>query len=208
MKKIAILVSGNGSNLQALIDAQTGGKIPNGQISLVISSKPDVYALERAANNNIKSAVVDWAVYKHDRKAFSMEILRHLQENNIDLVVYAGFMIILDECVVKAFPNRMMNVHPALVPAFSGEGFYGIHVHRAALASGVKLSGATVHFVNEVCDGGPIILQKAVEVKDDDTPESLQQRVMEEAEQVLLPKAAALFCEGRIKVVGNKTEIL
>jgi len=208
MKNIAVLVSGGGTNLQALIDAEKSGKIPGGRISLVISSKPGAYALTRAENNNIKTHIVEWAVYKPDRKAFSAEILRLLLENNTDLVIYAGFMVILDECVVKAFPNAMLNVHPALLPAFGGKGFYGLHVHRAALESGVKLTGATVHFVNEICDGGPIILQKAVEVKDDDTPETLQKRVMQEAEQVLLAKAAALFCEGRIKVEGAKCIIL
>lgn len=189
-KNIAVLVSGGGTNLQALID--TG--IP---VSLVISSKKGAYALTRAEQNNIKTEVVEWAAYKPDRKAFSAEILRLLTENKIDLVVYAGFMVILDECVVKAYPNRMINVHPALLPAFGGEGFYGIKVHEAALKRGVKLSGATVHFVNEICDGGPIILQKAVEVLKDDTPESLQKRVME-AEREILPEAVKLFCEGKI----------
>jgi phosphoribosylglycinamide formyltransferase-1 len=205
LKNIAVLVSGSGTNLQALINAQNAGKTPNGNITLAISSKPDVYALERAANNNIKTAVINWAEFKPDRKSFSNEILKILQAHDIDLVVYAGFMIILDDCVVKAFPDRMINVHPALIPAFSGEGYYGLKVHEAALESGVKLSGATVHFVNEICDGGAIILQKAVEVKNDDTPESLQKRVMEEAEQVILPKAVALFCEDKIEVVGNRT---
>jgi phosphoribosylglycinamide formyltransferase-1 len=204
MKNIAVLVSGGGSNLQALIDAN----IPNGRISLVISSKAGAHALLRAASNNIKTATVSWADYKPDRVKFSREILKLLLENSIDLVIYAGFMIILDECVVKAFPNKMLNVHPSLIPAFSGEGYYGLKVHEAALQSGVKLSGATVHFVNEICDGGAIILQKAVEVKNSDTPETLQKRVMEEAEQILLPRAAALFCEDRIKVTGNRTVIL
>ncbi|MCL2077956.1 MAG: phosphoribosylglycinamide formyltransferase [Oscillospiraceae bacterium] len=206
-KNIAVLVSGGGTNLQALIDAEKSGEIPNGRISLVISSNPDAYALTRAFNNNIKTAVAQWAAFKPDRKSFSGEILRLLLENHIDLVIYAGFMIILDESVVKAFPNAMINVHPALIPAFCGEGFYGLRVHRAVLESGVKLTGATVHFVNEICDGGPIILQKSVEVLNDDTPQTLQKRVSEQAEQVLLPKAAALFCEGRIEVVGTKTII-
>ncbi|MDR2531413.1 MAG: phosphoribosylglycinamide formyltransferase [Oscillospiraceae bacterium] len=192
MKNIAVLVSGGGTNLQALIDAEKRSEFPSGRLSLVISSKADVYALERAVNNNIKTAVVSWADFKPDRKAFSQEILKLLKENNIDLVVYAGFMIILDECVCTAFPNRMINVHPSLIPAFSGEGFYGLKVHEAALARGVKLSGATVHFVNEICDGGEIILQKAVEVKDDDTPETLQARIME-VEREILPKAVKLL---------------
>jgi phosphoribosylglycinamide formyltransferase-1 len=181
MKKIAVLVSGGGTNLQALIDE----KIP---IELVISSKADAYALTRARKNNIKTEIVEWANYKPDRKQYSQEILEILKNNNIDLVVAAGFMVILDNCVCEAYPEAMLNVHPSLIPAFSGEGFYGLKVHAAALARGVKLSGATVHFVNEICDGGKIILQKAVEVYEDDTPESLQARVME-IERKILPQA-------------------
>ncbi|MCL2637959.1 MAG: phosphoribosylglycinamide formyltransferase [Oscillospiraceae bacterium] len=185
MKKVAVLVSGGGTNLQALIDTGI-------DIKLVISSNPNAYALTRAENNNIKTEIVPWADFKPDRKAFSAEILRLLRENSIDLVVYAGFMIILDECVVEAFPDKMINVHPSLIPAFSGEGFYGLKVHEAALARGVKLTGATVHFVNEICDGGKIIMQKAVEVNDGDTPESLQKRVME-AEREILPQAVKML---------------
>jgi len=192
MKNIAVLVSGGGTNLQALIDAE----IPNANICLVISSKPDVYALTRAANNNIKTAIVDWSAYKPDRKAFSMEILKLLKTHNIDLVVYAGFMVILDSCVVRSYPDAMLNVHPSLIPAFSGVGMYGIKVHKAAIERGVKLSGATVHFVNEVCDGGPIIIQEAVPVFDDDTPEMLQARVME-AERRILPEAVKLLCKSK-----------
>jgi len=199
MKKVAVLVSGGGTNLQALIDAGI-------EIKLVISSKADAYALKRAQNNNIKTSVVPWADFKPNRKDFSLEILRLLNEHGIDLVVYAGFMVILDECVVKAFPNKMLNVHPSLLPAFGGEGYYGLKVHEAALARGVKLSGATVHFVNEICDGGAIILQKAVEVKDGDTPESLQKRVME-AEREILPQAVALFCEEKIEVINNRVSV-
>ncbi|MDR2559473.1 MAG: phosphoribosylglycinamide formyltransferase [Oscillospiraceae bacterium] len=190
MKNIAVLVSGGGTNLQALIDVD----IPNGKISLVISSKADAYALTRAENNNIKTAVVEWTDFKPSRKDFSMEILNLLREHEIDLVIYAGFMVILDECVVKAFPNKMINVHPSLLPSFGGEGFYGLKVHEAALNRGVKLSGATVHFVNEICDGGEIILQKAAEVKDSDTPETLQARIME-VEREILPKAVKLLIE-------------
>jgi len=200
MKNIAVLVSGGGTNLQALIDAEIN-------VSLVISSKSDAYALERAKKAGIKTEVVEWAAFKPDRKAFSAEILRLLQQNNIDLVIYAGFMVILDECVCDAYKNKMMNVHPSLIPAFCGENFYGLKVHEAVLKSGVKLTGATVHFVNEICDGGAIILQKAVKVKDDDTPETLQKRVMEEAEQVLLPRAVRLFCEEKIEVAGNRTVV-
>ncbi|MCL2019821.1 MAG: phosphoribosylglycinamide formyltransferase, partial [Oscillospiraceae bacterium] len=185
MKNIAVLVSGGGTNLQALIDAEKAGELPGGKISLVISSKKSVYALERAEKHNIKTAVVEWLEFKPNRKEYSAEILKLLLEHNIELVIYAGFMVILDECVCREFRNKMLNVHPALIPSFSGEGYYGLRIHEAVLESGVKLTGATVHFVNEVCDGGPIILQKAVEVKNDDTPESLQKRVMEEAEQIL-----------------------
>jgi phosphoribosylglycinamide formyltransferase-1 len=189
MKNIAVLVSGGGTNLQALIDAGI-------EIKLVISSRADAYALTRAKGNNIKTEVVSWADCKPDRKAFSAEILRLLTDNNIDLVVYAGFMVILDECVVKAFPSRMINVHPSLLPAFGGEGFYGIKVHEAALKRGVKLSGATVHFVNEICDGGEILMQKAVEVKACETPETLQKRVME-VEREILPQAVKLLIENK-----------
>lgn len=202
-----MLVSGGGTNLQALLDAQKAGKIQNGEIACVISSMPDAYALERAKQHGVGTRVVCWKEYAPDRKGFSTEILRVLQEERIDLVIYAGFMVILDEVVSRAYPNRMMNVHPALIPSFCGKGFYGLHVHEAVLESGVKLTGATVHFVNEVCDGGPIILQKAVAVADDDTPETLQRRVMEQAEWEILPEAVSLFCSGRLEVIGNKVHI-
>ncbi len=206
MLKIAVLVSGGGTNLQALIDAEHAGKIKNGKITCVISSSPDAYALERAKNNGIAAKVVRRKDYP-DRRAYSQAIVDALREAQADLVVYAGFMVILDEVVAKAFPNKMMNVHPALIPSFCGKGFYGLHVHEAVLEAGVKLTGATVHFVNEVCDGGPIILQKAVEVREDDTPETLQRRVMEQAEWEILPQAVSLFCQGKITVQGNKTKI-
>lgn len=206
MLNIAVLVSGGGTNLQALIDAENSGKIKNGKITCVISSSPDAYALERAKQNGITTKVVRRKDYP-DRKAYSEAIVEALQEARADLVVYAGFLVILDEVVAKAFPNKMMNVHPALIPSFCGKGFYGLHVHEAVLEAGVKLTGATVHFVNEVCDGGPIILQKAVEVLDDDTPETLQRRVMEQAEWEILPEAVSLFCQGKITVQGNKTTI-
>ena len=202
-----MLVSGGGTNLQALLDAQDAGKIQNGKIACVISSTPDAYALERAKRHGVGTRVVCWKDFAPDRKGFSAEILRVLQEDRIDLVVYAGFMVILDELVSKAYPNRMMNVHPALIPSFCGKGFYGLHVHEAVLESGVKLTGATVHFVNEICDGGPIILQKAVPVEESDTPETLQRRVMEQAEWEILPEAVSLFCSGRLEVTGNKVHI-
>lgn len=206
MKNIVVLVSGGGTNLQALIDAQEYGKIKNGKITCVISSKADVYALERAKQHNIKTRVIVRKNYP-DSVEYSKDILKALQEEQADLVVYAGFMTILDELVVKAFPNKMMNVHPALIPSFCGQGYYGLRVHEEALQKGVKLTGATVHFVTEVCDGGPIILQKAVEVKNDDTAETLQKRVMKEAEWQILPKAVSLFCEDKLEVKNNKVYI-
>ena len=191
-KNIVVLVSGGGTNLQALIDAEHRGEIPNGRITCVISSKADAYALERAKQNNIKTRVLARSNYA-DIAAYSAAMVQALKEEQADLVIYAGFMTILDEQVVRAFPNKMMNVHPALIPSFCGKGFYGLHVHEEVLKRGVKLTGATVHFVTEVCDGGPIILQGAVPVLQDDTPEVLQRRVMEQCEWKLLPKAAALF---------------
>ncbi len=205
-KNIVVLVSGGGTNLQALIDAEHRGEIPNGRITCVISSKADAYALERAKQNNIKTRVLARSDYA-DIAAYSAAMVQALQEERADLVIYAGFMTILDEQVVRAFPNKMMNVHPALIPSFCGKGFYGLHVHEEVLKRGVKLTGATVHFVTEVCDGGPIILQGAVPVLQDDTPEILQRRVMEQCEWKLLPKAAALFCDGKITVKDGKTWI-
>ena len=205
-KNIVVLVSGGGTNLQALIDAEHRGEIPNGQITCVISSKADAYALDRAKQNNIKTRVLARSDYA-DIAAYSAAMVKALKEEQADLVIYAGFMTILDEQVVRAFPNKMMNVHPALIPSFCGKGFYGLHVHEEVLKRGVKLTGATVHFVTEVCDGGPIILQGAVPVLQDDTPEVLQRRVMEQCEWKLLPKAAALFCDGKITVKDGKTWI-
>lgn len=206
MINIAVLVSGGGTNLQALIDAQQRGDIENGKITLVISSSPDAYALERAKKNNISTLVIDRK--KYDSIAdYTRAVTDALLEADAGLVVYAGFMTILDGQIVKAFENKMMNVHPALIPSFCGKGFYGLHVHDAVLEKGVKVTGATVHFVTEECDGGPIILQKAVEVKADDTAEVLQRRVMEQCEWKILPEAVSLFCQGRIKVIGNKTRI-
>ncbi len=202
MKNIVVLVSGGGTNLQALIDAQENGSIKNGRITCVISSKPDAYALERAKKHNIKTRVLARREYP-DSVEYSRDILKALTEEKADLVVYAGFMTILDELVVKALPNKMMNVHPALIPSFCGKGYYGLRVHEEALKKGVKLTGATVHFVTEVCDGGPIILQKAVEVLDGDTPETLQKRVMEQAEWKILPQAVSLFCDDRLEVRNN-----
>lgn len=207
MLNIAVLVSGGGTNLQALIDAEKNGEIKNGKITCVISSKPGVYALERAKQNDIPTVVIARADYD-DIHSYTAAVTKELQNRNADLVVYAGFMTILDSQIVKAFPGKMMNVHPALIPSFCGKGFYGLHVHEAALEKGVKLTGATVHFVTEECDGGPIILQKAVPVLNGDTPEILQKRVMQECEWKILPEAVSLFCQGRIKINGNKTEII
>lgn len=202
MKNIIVLVSGGGTNLQALIDAQNRGEIPNGKITCVISSNPSAYALTRAKENNIPSRVLSRKDFA-DIKAYSKAIKDALIEENADLVILAGFMSILDEQVANAFPYKIINVHPALIPSFCGKGFYGLHVHEAALASGVKLTGATVHFVTEVCDGGPIILQKSVEVLYGDTPEILQKRVMEQTEWDILPRAAALFCDDKIFIENN-----
>ncbi|MCC8072967.1 MAG: phosphoribosylglycinamide formyltransferase [Clostridiales bacterium] len=207
MLNIAVLVSGGGTNLQALIDAQNSGEIKNGKITCVISSKADAYALERAKKNSIATRVIERSEYS-DIKSYTRAVTDALIEEKADLVVYAGFMTILDSQIVEAFPNKMMNVHPALIPSFCGKGFYGLHVHEAVLESGVKLTGATVHFVTEDCDAGPIIMQKAVEVKNGDTPQILQRRVMEECEWKILPKSVSLFCEGRIKVNGKITEII
>lgn len=206
MKNIVVLVSGGGTNLQALIDAEKSGKIKNGKITCVISSKEDAYALERARNNSISTRIIPRKNYL-DTAAYSKAIAEALTEEKADLVVYAGFMTILDEQVVNAFPNKMINVHPALIPSFCGKGYYGLRVHEEALKKGVKLTGATVHFVTEVCDGGPIILQKAVEVKNGDTPEILQKRVMEQAEWKILPEAVSLFCQDKIQVINNKAVI-
>ena len=203
MKKIVVLVSGGGTNLQALIDTEKRGEIVGGKITCVISSKADAFALKRAEYNGIPSRVLarkDFA----DVHAYSEAMLAALREEKADLVVYAGFMTILDETVCRAYPNKMMNVHPSLIPSFCGRGFYGLHVHEAVLEKGVKVTGATVHFVTEECDGGPIILQGTVPVLNDDTPAILQRRVMEDAEWKLLPKAVALFCQDKIKVVDGR----
>ncbi len=204
--KIAVLVSGGGTNLQALIDAEKRGELGNGKISLVIASKPGVYALERASSNGIDSMVL--ARKDYDSIAdYSKALADTMEAAGVDLVVLAGFLTIIDEQVYERFPNRILNVHPALIPSFCGKGFYGLHVHEAALEKGVKVSGATVHIVTPECDAGPIVLQKAVEVKQDDTPETLQRRIMEEAEWKILPEAVRLFCEGNITVENKKVRI-
>ena len=201
MLNIAVLVSGGGTNLQALIDAEKAGKIENGRISVVVASKPGVYALERAKNAGIEGVVLARKDFE-SVDDYSAALEKLLKEKQTDLIVLAGFMTITNATFTKAFENRIINVHPALIPSFCGKGYYGLHVHEAALARGVKVSGATVHFVNEVCDGGPIILQKAVPVEPGDTPETLQRRIMEQAEWQLLPEAVSLFCAGRLSVDG------
>lgn len=206
MKNIVVLVSGGGTNLQALIDAEKNGEIKGGKITCVISSNEEAYALERAKNNEISTRVIRRKDYA-DVADYTKAVTDALLEEKADLVVYAGFMTILDEQVVKAFPYKMINVHPALIPSFCGKGFYGLRVHEAALEKGVKVSGATVHFVTEVCDGGPIILQGTVNVENNDTPETLQRRIMENVEWKLLPRAVSLFCEERITVKDGKAYV-
>ena len=206
LTKIAVLVSGGGTNLQALIDAEKRGELGNGKITLVIASKPGVYALERAAKSGIEAQVLARKEYD-SIAAYSKALADAMEEAGIDLVVLAGFLTIIDEQVYERFPNRILNVHPALIPSFCGKGFYGLYVHEAALAKGVKVSGATVHIVTPECDAGPIVLQRAVEVREDDTPETLQKRIMEEAEWKILPEAVKLFCQERITVLDNRVYI-
>ena len=203
---IAVLVSGGGTNLQALIDAQQRGELGGGAITAVISTKEGAYALERAKNAGIPGYVVPRKAYA-DNQSMTIAMVEKLRELDIQLVVLAGCMVIFTHELVDAYPNAIMNVHPALIPSFCGKGFYGLHVHEAALSYGVKLSGATVHFVSEECDGGPIIAQKAVAIEEGDTPETLQKRIMEEAEWKLLPQAVSLFCQGRLTVEGRRVII-
>jgi len=193
--RIAVLVSGGGTNLQALIDAQSRGEIPHGEIGLVISNKEGAYALERAAAAGIPAVTITKAACDGEQEAFEEALLAQLAACEIDLIVLAGFMAILSRRFTDTYPKRILNVHPSLIPAFCGEGFYGLRVHRAALDYGVKVTGATVHYVNEIPDGGEIILQKAVEIVEGDTPETLQRRVMEQAEWILLPRAVELVSE-------------
>lgn len=204
--RIAVLASGGGTNLQALIDAQKDGMFGESKIELVVVSRPDAYALQRATDNGIEGKVLARRAYDSIAD-YSKALTDALVEAKIDLVVLAGFLTIIDEQVFNAFPYRIINVHPALIPSFCGKGFYGLHVHEAALEKGVKVSGATVHFVTPECDAGPIILQQAVEVLQDDTPESLQLRIMQQAEWKILPKAVQLFCQGKLTVKDNKVII-
>lgn len=196
--RIAVLVSGGGTNLQALIDAEKSGTLASGEIVLVLSSKPGVYALKRAADAGIPTVTVEKKACP-DRADFEKKILSALEEYGVELIILAGFMCILSADLTSRYPERIINVHPSLIPSFCGEGYYGLRVHEAALKYGVKVTGATVHYVNEIPDGGRIILQKAVEIKEGDTPEILQRRVMEEAEWLLLPRAAELVSQRIIK---------
>lgn len=203
---IAVLVSGGGTNLQALIDAQSRGELGGGKITAVISSKPGAYALERAAKAGIPGFVLPRKEYSSNRD-MTLALVEKLKELKTDLVVLAGCMVIFTRELADAYPNAVMNVHPALIPSFCGPGYYGLHVHEEALRYGVKVSGATVHFVTEECDGGPIIAQKCVPVLEGDTPEILQKRIMTEAEWKLLPQAVSLFCQGRLRVEGRQVII-
>ena len=207
MVRIAVLVSGGGTNLQALIDAQGRGEIPDGEIAAVISSSPDAFALERAKRAGIPGYVIDRKAFASNQ-AMTVALTQQLKELDIGLVVLAGFMYILTPELIDAYPNAILNVHPALIPSFCGEGFYGLHVHEAALAYGVKVTGATVHFVSEDCDGGPIVLQQAVPIEEGDTAEILQRRVMEQAEWKILPRAVALFCAGKLRVESRIVHII
>lgn len=206
MKNIVVLVSGGGTNLQALIDSEKKGEIKGGKITCVISSKPDAYALERAKKADIPTKVIARKEYP-DSISYSKALLEALDSEKADLVVLAGFMTILDECVTKKYAYKIINVHPALIPSFCGEGFYGLKVHEKALEYGVKVSGATIHFVNEKADAGAIILQGTVNVENDDTPEILQRRIMENVEWKLLPKAVSLFCQDKITIKDGKAYV-
>lgn len=207
MLNIAVFVSGGGTNLQAIIDAQDRGEIKNGKITFVLASNENAYALERAKKAGIDTAVVSRKQYE-SKADYDKAVLKTLDGRDIDLIVLAGFLSILGEDLVSKYNNRIINVHPSLIPLFCGDGFYGKKVHKAVLDSGMKVTGATVHFVNEITDGGAIILQKAVPIEQGDNEDILQYRVMRQAEWEILPKAVSLFCEGRIKINGNKTEII
>lgn len=203
MLKLAVLVSGGGTNLQALIDSIDDGRVHNAEISLVVSNKKDAYALTRAKEHGIKSLCISPKDYE-SRKAFEAALLEVLKKEQVDLVVLAGYLVILPEGLIQVYRNRVINIHPSLIPSFCGAGYYGLKVHEAALARGVKVTGATVHFVDEGTDTGPIILQKAVEIQPNDTPEILQRRVMEQAEWKILPKAVDLIANGLISVENGR----
>ena len=207
MLNVVVMVSGGGTNLQAIIDNIESGQIRNARIAAVISNNANAYALERAKKHGIPAVCISPKDFS-SRQEFNEAFLEKVEEIGPDLIVLAGFLVVIPPEMIRRYPNQIINIHPSLIPSFCGEGFYGLHVHEAALARGVKVTGATVHFVNEICDGGPIVLQKAVEIQPGDTPEVLQRRVMEQAEWKLLPKAVALFCAGRLQVKDGRVEIL
>ena len=206
MLKVGVLVSGGGTNLQAILDAIDNGKITNAQVSLVVSNNPGAYALERAKKHEIEAVCISPKQFEN-REEFHKALLAKLQESEVELVVLAGFLVAIPPMIVEAVPNRIINIHPSLIPSFCGVGYYGLHVHEKALARGVRVTGATVHFVDTGTDTGPIILQKAVKIRQDDTPEVLQRRVMEKAEWKILPKAIDLIANGKVKVVDGRVEI-
>ena len=206
MLKVAVLVSGGGTNLQAILDAADSGKITNTEIRVVISNNEGAYALERAKNYGTEALLLSPKSFE-TREEFNQKLLEALKERDIDLVVLAGYLVVVPPCVIKEYENRIINIHPSLIPSFCGKGCYGLHVHEGVLARGVKVSGATVHFVDTGTDTGPIILQKAVDVQDDDTPETLQRRIMEQAEWKILPQAVSLFCQDKIEVRDGRTVI-
>ena len=206
MVKTAVLVSGGGTNLQAVIDANVSGKIKNCELAAVISSNPEAYAVERARKAGIPSYIVDSSLFA-GRDSFTTALRDKLLELGAELVVLAGFNYVIGPELIDAFQNRIINIHPSLIPSFCGPGYYGLRVHEAVLTHGVKVTGATAHFASEIADDGPIILQKAVQITEDDTPETLQRRVMEEAEWEILPRAISLFCEGRLEVLGRVVHI-
>lgn len=206
MLRIAVMVSGGGTNLQAIIDGVADGTITNAEISVVISNNPGVYALERARNAGIDALVISPKEYE-SREAFNAALLAKVQEYNVDLIVLAGFLVVIPEAMIEAYENRIINIHPSLIPSFCGTGFYGLKVHEKALERGVKVSGATVHFVDKGTDTGPIILQQPVEVLEEDTPKTLQQRIMEQAEWKIMPKAIDLIANGRVTVTDGKVRI-
>lgn len=206
MLRIAVLVSGGGTNLQAIIDKIASGEIHNTEIAVVISNNRKAYALERAKNNNIPAECISPKSFE-DREEFHRALLAAVDSYNVDIIVLAGFLVAIPDIMVKAYTNRIINIHPSLIPSFCGKGHYGLHVHEAALGRGVKVTGATVHFVDDGTDTGPIILQKPVMIEQDDTPETLQRRVMEQAEWVILPQAVDLIAQGKVKVIDGKTVI-
>jgi len=207
MLRVVVMVSGGGTNLQAILDAVDNGKITNAEVVAVISNNEGAYAIERAKNHGVPAFVVTPKAYE-TRDAFNEALLETIKACKPDLIVLAGFLVKIPAAMIEAYRNKIINIHPSLIPSFCGEGYYGLRVHEEALNRGVKVTGATAHFVNEVCDGGPIIIQKAVEIQNGDTPEILQKRVMEQAEWKILPRAVSLFCEDKIIVKDNKTEIL